>query len=145
MEEVWKHNNLSDCWITIAGKVYKIPEKWSFYSHPGGHLTIQNLAGRDATDSFENYHPYYVHRHLKSFLIGKLEEQDVYVTPFMKDCRNLRQKMLEERRFKTDYTHYFYIALRLISMFALVLYCSFGFNSFWMHFIGAVLLGIFWQ
>ena len=55
MEQIAEHNKPDDLWIVIDGKVFDV-SKWAIY-HPGGHLCLENVAGADATDAFENYHP----------------------------------------------------------------------------------------
>ena len=46
-----KHNNEDDFWVVVNGKVYDMTP---FYrKHPGGPDTILELAGKDATERFE--------------------------------------------------------------------------------------------
>merc|ERR1719453_2656913 len=55
MEEVAKHNNKTDCWVILDGKVLNVT---SFLSqHPGGELAILTFAGKDATEEFNMIHP----------------------------------------------------------------------------------------
>jgi cytochrome b involved in lipid metabolism len=58
MNEVSKHNSPDDLWIVIEDKVYDLTNWIS--KHPGGHLPLHGLAGKDATEAFENFHPAYV-------------------------------------------------------------------------------------
>jgi cytochrome b involved in lipid metabolism len=60
MAEVASHNTLDDIWICISGQAYNITPYVS--KHPGGVLPLENLAGKDVTDAFRNYHPDYVFR-----------------------------------------------------------------------------------
>jgi len=58
MEEIGRHNKPDDLWLVVDNRVYDV-SKWAKH-HPGGHLCMENVAGADATDAFENYHPAYV-------------------------------------------------------------------------------------
>jgi cytochrome b involved in lipid metabolism len=55
MAEIGKHNNQSDCWMLINGKVYDITS--FFGSHPGGNGTMISSCGRDATDAYMTKDP----------------------------------------------------------------------------------------
>ena len=47
MEEVKQHNKPGDLWFIIKGNVYDVS---NFYmNHPGGHLSMENMGGADAT------------------------------------------------------------------------------------------------
>ena len=50
MTEVAKHNTQDDMWVVVRGKVYDL-SNYKF-RHPGGHLPLKNMAGKDATDPF---------------------------------------------------------------------------------------------
>ena len=56
MQEIAKHNNSSDCWMLISGKVYNITS--FFGSHPGGNGTMSATCGKDATDAYLTKDPY---------------------------------------------------------------------------------------
>ena len=56
MQELSKHNNSSDCWMLISGKVYNITS--FFGSHPGGDNTMTPTCGTDATDAYLTKDPY---------------------------------------------------------------------------------------
>ncbi|EEQ39123.1 FMN-dependent dehydrogenase family protein [Clavispora lusitaniae] len=54
-DEVGKHNQKSDCWVIVHGKVYDVT---SFLDqHPGGSAIILKYAGKDATKAFDPIHP----------------------------------------------------------------------------------------
>jgi len=45
----------NDAWIIVEGRAYDVTKYVEH--HPGGWLPIANLAGKDVTDAFANYHP----------------------------------------------------------------------------------------
>ena len=66
------------CLLIIGDNVYDCT-RWQ-KNHPGGHLTIRALSGKDATDSFGGTHPHWVQeRMLSKFLYAKLEPDNVRV------------------------------------------------------------------
>ncbi|NVN97063.1 cytochrome b5 domain-containing protein, partial [Candidatus Nomurabacteria bacterium] len=54
--EIAKHNNSSDCFLLISGKVYNITS--FFGSHPGGNATMAATCGTDATAAYYTKDPY---------------------------------------------------------------------------------------
>lgn len=54
--EISKHNNPSDCWMLISGKVYDITGY--FGSHPGGNARMAATCGKDASFAYETKDPY---------------------------------------------------------------------------------------
>ena len=54
MAEVAKHGTREDCWVILDGRAYDITR--FIDKHPGGVGPIVNMAGKDATDVFDNYH-----------------------------------------------------------------------------------------
>ena len=64
-EELARHNTEEDLWICVRGVAYDL-SGWA-REHPGGVLPLVNMAGRDATDTFEAYHPSNVWAMLKRF------------------------------------------------------------------------------
>jgi len=68
------------CLMIIGDNVYDCT-RWQ-KNHPGGHLTVRALSGKDATDSFAGTHPHWVkERMLGKFLYAKLEPDKVRVEP----------------------------------------------------------------
>jgi len=64
------------CLLIIDDNVYDCT-RWQ-KTHPGGHLTIRALSGKDATDSFGGTHPHWVkERMLSKFLYAKLQPDKV--------------------------------------------------------------------
>ncbi len=49
--EVAKHNNQSNCWFIVSGKVYDVTN--FFGSHPGGNQELLSSCGTDATSAFQ--------------------------------------------------------------------------------------------
>lgn len=54
LEQVAQHNQASDCWAAVDGKVYDLTS-W-IGQHPGGPQRILNLCGTDATQAFTTQH-----------------------------------------------------------------------------------------
>ncbi len=53
LSEVAKHNNASDCWLIINGKIYDVSKYLEFGLHPGASDTITPYCGKEATNAFE--------------------------------------------------------------------------------------------
>eukprot|EP01091_Cochliopodium_minus_P002468 TRINITY_DN12327_c0_g1_i1.p1 TRINITY_DN12327_c0_g1~~TRINITY_DN12327_c0_g1_i1.p1 ORF type:complete len:109 (-),score=28.10 TRINITY_DN12327_c0_g1_i1:97-423(-) len=53
-EELKKHDNENDAWISINNKVYNITEYVKY--HPGGKQILMDVSGKDATKTFLEYH-----------------------------------------------------------------------------------------
>jgi delta8-fatty-acid desaturase len=145
MAEVSKHSKKDDCWIILDGRVYDITR--FIDRHPGGVGPVVNMAGKDATDVFENYHAARVYKTmLPTYLIG--ECLDVVVYPHVADFREARQQMLREGLFDTDYVYYG----KLGSFLALLYFTSLGLSlgvvgggGTGARMLGAAFMGIFWQ
>ena len=74
------------CLIIIGDNVYDCT-KWNPY-HPGGHLTIRALSGKDATDPFAATHSHWVRKRvLNKYLYAKLTPDVVKAVP-PTDTRN---------------------------------------------------------
>ena len=145
MAEVAKHNTQEDCWIILDERVYDITK--FIDSHPGGVGPVVNMAGKDATDVFANYHAARVYKNmLPTYLIG--ECTDVVVYPHVADFRAARQQMLQEGLFDTDYTYYAKLSLWMTSLFvsSLALWLGWvGGGTTAVRMFGAAIRGIFWQ
>ena len=80
LKEVAEHNKSHgehrSVWTVIHGKVYDITNL--LLEHPGGEeVLIENAAGVDATESYEDTWPSDDNREmLKDFYIGELHEED---------------------------------------------------------------------
>lgn len=144
MKQVAEHSTPDDCWVVIGEKVYKIPEAWTKI-HPGGHLPLKAMAGKDATDAFVQYHPNSVYKMISRFYIANVVQKDTKESVFVKEHRAIRQRLLEEGMFKTDYTFYYWILLRCLIIAGSALYFTLACEGVWTHLFGAALLGCLWQ
>ncbi|KAG9514902.1 cytochrome b5 reductase-like protein, partial [Aureobasidium melanogenum] len=71
-EEVKKHNKKDDLWIIVHGKVYDVTKYLE--DHPGGAPSLIEVAGQDATATFEDVgHSSDARETMGQFIIGNLE------------------------------------------------------------------------
>jgi len=69
-EQVAAHNKDADVWIVIHGHVYNVTP--FLEDHPGGPEILQNVAGTDATNNFEEvFHSAKARNLLADYCIGK--------------------------------------------------------------------------
>ncbi|KAK2036706.1 cytochrome b5 [Colletotrichum somersetense] len=67
-----EHHDIKDIWISIRGKVYDVSDYVE--DHPGGIEVLKDVAGSDATESFEYVgHSEDAYKTLYKFQIGILE------------------------------------------------------------------------
>ena len=142
MAEVAKHCTRDDAWVVIDERVYDVTD--FIDSHPGGVGPIINLAGKDCTDVFANYHAARIYRTmLPAMLVG--EVTDVVVWPHVADFRRVRQELLRRGLFETDMRFYAKMLAWHVLLFTTSLYLSLGCASAGAHMLGASIMGIFWQ
>lgn len=142
MKELAKHDKKDDCWICVDGKAYDVTAYID--RHPGGWLPIVNMAGKDCTDAFANYHPANVYKNLlPSYYIGDIE--DYKLSDFVKEHRAIRQQLLREGLFETNYAYYAKYFVWYTTLFASAMYLTLGCSCAWSRLAGAALLGLFWQ
>lgn len=148
MAEVAKHNTKEDCWIILDNRAYDITRFVD--RHPGGVGPIVNMAGKDATDVFANYHAARVYKNmLPQYLVGDVT--DVVVYPHVADFRAARQEMLRQGLFETDYTWYAKLGAWLATLFVTSILLSLGPEMGLMkpctatRMVGAAIMGLFWQ
>lgn len=78
--EVSSHCKESDLWIVYKKKVYDVTKYVD--EHPGGLDTLLEVAGKDATDSFDSVgHSKEAKETLSTFHIGELDANDVAQLP----------------------------------------------------------------
>ena len=131
-------------WIIVDERVYDVT-LWG--NHPGGDIVLRNMAGKDCTEVFENYHQQasMPRTMLRLFHIGNVSDRPAYV--HVKHFRALRQELQKRGMFKVNTSYYIKLYLWLASIFLCSLYLSLatGEHSLSRHMLGAVLLGLFWQ
>lgn len=143
MKEVATHDTKeTGLWIVIDEHVYDIT---NFVArHPGGDLVLLNMAGKDCTDAFANYHSAGIYKTwLPPFLIGKVTDVPSY--PHVQDFRNIRQELLRKGLFETSKTFYLKMYAWYTTLFLSSLYMSLACHSFGAHMVGALMMGFFWQ
>lgn len=78
LEQIASHNNSSDCWFVVEGKVYDVTQYIADNQHPGGKDILEGC-GKDATSLFNNRpedgrpHSEDARNMLTSFYIGDLQ------------------------------------------------------------------------
>ncbi|OWM70367.1 cytochrome b5-like [Punica granatum] len=71
-EEVAKHDNKSDCWLIISGKVYDVTPFLD--DHPGGDEVLITSTGKDATVDFEDVgHSDSAREMMEKYYIGEVD------------------------------------------------------------------------
>lgn len=141
LEDVEKHCERNDAWIVVGGKVYDVTS-W-VEKHPGGQLPILNLAGRDATVAFQNFHPPAVKQQLKAFCVGSLKAAQG--DELTEDYKKLKRELEARGLFRQNWSFYMkevgfilcllLLLLRLLGSTSPVVRCLGG----------GITLGMFWQ
>eukprot|EP00536_Pseudo-nitzschia_multiseries_P015986 jgi/Psemu1/247217/estExt_Genewise1.C_9940014 len=130
--------------MIIGNNVYDCT-RWQ-KNHPGGHLTVRALCGKDATDSFFGTHPRWVkERILDKFLYAKLDVMGARDDEATLAFRSLTKKMEDSGLFQTDYTFYYRKMVIYTCLFLLILCGVFLSRSVMVHTLSGILLGIWWQ
>lgn len=120
MAEVAKHNRPDDLWIVIRKKAYNLTNWQSL--HPGGVLPLVNMAGKDCTDAFIQYHPAYVWtQKLSSLECADVVGPEVEESDFVREHRQMRQTLLERNLYETNYMYYVKKAIFLVGVFILAI------------------------
>jgi cytochrome b involved in lipid metabolism len=79
LQEVGKHNTLSNCWMIINSKVYDITSYSN--SHPGGRSALEMGCGIDATQLYDSKggrssgHSSFADSLLQSYYLGDLNQK----------------------------------------------------------------------
>jgi len=143
MSEVSKHNKRNDCWIVIESHVYDITKYID--CHPGGWLPITNMAGKDCTDAFANYHPASIYRNLlPGFYIGECKDS-LDGTEFVKEHRKIRQELLRRGLFETNNYYYYVKYIWLFFLLAASISLTLLAPTKPLRLTGAVFMAAFWQ
>ena len=138
MEEVSKHNTVEDCWVVIESHVYDISKFVPL--HPGGWLNLENMAGKDCTDAFANYHPATVYRTLlPAFYVGDVVDT-LDDDPFTIEHRSIRQDLLRRGLFETNYYFYFLKVLLLSVLLSVGLWMTLSGTTTARRMSGAVVM-----
>uniref|UniRef100_A0A7S4AQ59 Cytochrome b5 heme-binding domain-containing protein n=1 Tax=Pseudo-nitzschia australis TaxID=44445 RepID=A0A7S4AQ59_9STRA len=156
-QEVAKYADTDSlCLIIIGDNVYDCT-RWQ-KNHPGGHLTVRALCGKDATDPFNGTHPRWVkERMLSKFFYAKLDPDKRGTLPtdtntkVTKDdeatlaFRVLTKNMEEAGLFETDYTFYYKKLAIYACLFLVILGGVLLSKNVMVHAFSGILLGIWWQ
>jgi len=79
LEEVNKHISSESCWVIIHDKVYDMSKFLD--EHPGGEEVLLEVAGKVATEPFEDVgHSTDAREMMQEYLIGELTEEDKQFT-----------------------------------------------------------------
>ena len=129
--------------VIVHDRVYDCT-RWQKH-HPGGHLTLRSLCGKDATDAFMATHPAYVEKRLLSKFqcatLADVGEPDETTAAF----RKLTAELKEGGWFETDYTFYYKKVAVFALMFLGVVAGVVLSENVLVHACAGVLLGMFWQ
>ena len=128
----------------------------SYFPLIGGSVIFTH-AGDDITDVFAAFHPASAMSWLSKFEIGELDESVIpsglYANKrvpneqkdFEKGYRDLRLKLIQMGLFNASLPYYALKVTSNLLILAASIYCATQFDSFGMNFLGAVILGLFWQ
>jgi len=142
MQEVAAHDKREDLWICVDGRAYDVTKYVD--KHPGGFLPLLNMAGKDCTDVFANYHAAKVYKHmLPAYLVGEIT--DYAVPAHVVDFRQVRQELLRRGLFETNMRYYYKFATWYAFLFTFALWLSLCTDSVAARLLGAAVMGLFWQ
>jgi fatty acid desaturase len=142
MAQVAKRSTPAEAWIIIDERVYDITHFVA--KHPGGDKVLWNMAGKDCTDAFANYHSASIYKKwLPPYLIGECTDVPVY--PHVQDFRAVRQELLRRGLFETSSAYYVKLYIWYATLFVTALYLSLRCESTVAHMTGALTMGFFWQ
>jgi fatty acid desaturase/predicted heme/steroid binding protein len=153
LEELGQHRVPGDAWMSFKGKVYDVS---NWYDHPGGSVIFSH-AGDDCTDIFNAFHPGSAMKEMMRFEIGELDESIIpsdksanKLKPekqkeFEKAYRELRAKMFTMGLFNANLLYYVFKVSSNVCIALLSIACAVYSKSFIVNFIGAVIMGLFWQ
>ena len=131
--------------VVCGDNVYDI-SSW-ISQHPGGETVLKQYAGMDITDAFRAYHSKdgKAMKTLKTLRVGFVERKITEEAGrHVHEFRDLMD-IVEKTEFKTDYKHYYAIAIRLIVLLVMAIHLVVNKENVYFHMLGAVSLGMFWQ
>lgn len=74
LAQVAEHNKPDDVWFVVHNKVYDVTKYLE--EHPGGSAILQEVAGKDATQEYEDVgHSDEANEHLEGLYLGDLPEE----------------------------------------------------------------------
>ncbi|RDD40073.1 Cytochrome b5 [Trichoplax sp. H2] len=80
-EEVAKHNNGQALWLIIHNKVYDVSKFME--EHPGGEEVLLEMAGKEATEAFEDVgHSTDARSMMQNYYIGDIVQSEVNETDY---------------------------------------------------------------
>jgi len=84
LEDVAQHNEKKSTWLVIHDLVYDVTK--FLEEHPGGEEVLLEMAGKDATESFEDVgHSTDARELMNEYKIGELTEEDKAKTKKIKE------------------------------------------------------------
>ncbi|KAK6212013.1 hypothetical protein LQW54_005541 [Pestalotiopsis sp. IQ-011] len=76
LAQVAEHNKPDDVWFVVHNKVYDVTKYLE--EHPGGSAILQEVAGKDATQEYEDVgHSDEANEHLENLYLGDLPEEEL--------------------------------------------------------------------
>ena len=154
IEELAKHRTPEDAWMCAKGKVYDV-SNWN--EHPGGSVIFTH-AGDDFTDVFNAFHPATAMKDMEKFYIGELDDtvepKDPHLATryrsdkqksFEKAYRDLRTKLIAAGMFNASPIYYMWKCVSNLMLLGASIACVVLSDSYLVHMIGALILGLFWQ
>ncbi|KAK2461811.1 hypothetical protein APHAL10511_006274 [Amanita phalloides] len=101
LEQVAEHKTANSCWVIIHSQVYDVTE--FLPEHPGGARVILQYAGKDATESFDQFHSSEVLRNLPTEKhLGSLVGKD---TAALNRAQNAKAKTKDQLRVEEAHKH----------------------------------------
>ncbi|KAH8093631.1 hypothetical protein JL720_4778 [Aureococcus anophagefferens] len=142
-EDVRRREALTgELWVIIEDKAYDLTEFQ--HRHPGGYLCLRGVAGRNATEAFDNFHPAKVWETLlPAYHVADVT--DVAVSEYVAGHREIRQQLLERGLFETRPSYYAKVAAWLAALLAAAVGLTVAGGGAGPRLLGAAVLGFFWQ
>jgi acyl-lipid Delta6-acetylenase / acyl-lipid (9-3)-desaturase len=146
LDEVKKHKAVDSLWIILNNNVYDVTRMVASGTHPGGLDPLLLVAGNDATDAFNNYHPAYVQKRLAAYCIGELEPCDRTIdSALLHDYRDLQAAFESEGLHEINHWYFAKLYLWCAALLVLALGLTLLGSSTAVRLAGAATLGLFIQ